>query len=180
MSRRRPEFQTLDLASWSTIAWTELDATAHSRVQRHIDAIERYAKDEPVGSIEAATGVNRRQLYRLLDRALSLHADGRLYGFRALVAHARVTEYTRMLPVTMRGERSGAVGALSLLFECYPTLAAWLVLQIRQRRVTPKQIPSNDGIRIRLHGLQALHERFLQGCRQRLWCKWLVWQRCFL
>ncbi|WNC95293.1 integrase (plasmid) [Paraburkholderia sp. FT54] len=166
MSRRRPEFQTLDLASWPTIAWTELDATAGSRVQRHIDAIERYAKNEPVGSIEAATGVNRRQLYRLLDRALSLHADGRLYGFRALVAHARVTEYTRMLPVTLRGERGGAVGALSLLFERYPRLAAWLVLQIRQRRVTVKQIPSDDGIRIRLHGLRALHDRFLQECRQ--------------
>jgi putative transposase len=79
MSRRRPEFQTLDLASWPTIAWTELDATGRTRVQRHIDAIERYANDEPVGSIETATGVNRRQLYRLLDRALSLHADGRLY-----------------------------------------------------------------------------------------------------
>ena len=166
MSRRRPEFQTLDLASWPTIAWTELDGTARSRVQRHIDALERYAKDEPVRSIEAATGVNRRQLYRLLDRALSPHADGRLYGFRALVAHARVTEYTRMLPVTLRGERGGAVGALSLLFERYPRLAAWLVLQIRQRRVTVKQIPSDDGIRIRLHGLRALHERFLHECRQ--------------
>ena len=99
MSRRRPEFQTLDLASWPTIAWTELDATGRSRVQKHIDAIERYAKDETIGSIEAVTGVNRKQLYRLLDRALSLHADGRLYGFRALVAYARVTEYTRMLPL---------------------------------------------------------------------------------
>jgi transposase InsO family protein len=166
MSRRRPEFQTLDLASWPTIAWTELDATGRSRVQRHIDAIERYAKNEPIGSIEAATGGDRKQLYRLLDRALSLHADGRLYGFRALVAYARVTGYTRMLPVTMCGERSGAVGALSLLFERYPQLAAWLVLQIRQRRVTLKQIPSNDGIQIRLHGLRALHGRFLQECRQ--------------
>lgn len=71
-----------------------------------------------------------------------------------------------MLPITMHGERGGAVGALSLLFECYPRLAAWLVLQIRQRRMTLKQIPSHDGSRIRLHGLRALHERFLQECRQ--------------
>jgi hypothetical protein len=83
MSCRGTEFQTLDLTSWPTIAWTKLDAAGRSRVQRHIDAIERYATDEPVGSIEAATGVNRRQFYRLLNRALSLHADGRLYGFRA-------------------------------------------------------------------------------------------------
>ncbi|ORC51244.1 hypothetical protein B2G74_00245 [Burkholderia sp. A27] len=99
MSRRRPEFQTLDLASWPTLAWTELDAAQRSRVQRHIDAIERYASGEPVGSIETTTRINRRQLYRFLDRALSLHADGRIYGFRALVVHARVTEYTRLLLV---------------------------------------------------------------------------------
>ncbi|MGF6789746.1 integrase [Paraburkholderia sp. 35.1] len=166
MSRRRPDFQALDLALWPTLAWTELDATARGRVQRHIDAIERYASGEPVGSIENTTGINRRQLYRFLDRALSLHADGRIYGFRALVAHARVTGYTRLLPITLRSERGGAVGALSLLLERYPKLAAWLVLQIRQRRVTLKQIPSDEGMRIRLNGLGALHQRFLQECRQ--------------
>jgi hypothetical protein len=106
MSRRRPEFQTLDLASWPTLAWTELDAAQRSRVQRHIDAIERYASGEPVGSIETTTRINRRQLYRFLDTALSLHADGRIYGFRALVVHARETEYTRLLPVTKCGERA--------------------------------------------------------------------------
>ncbi|TFE36768.1 integrase [Paraburkholderia dipogonis] len=166
MSRRRPEFQTLDLATWPTLAWTELDAAQRSRVQKHIDAIERYAHCESIRSIETATGVNRKQLYRLLDRALALHPDGRIYGFRALVAHARVTEYTRMLPVVLRGDRGGAVGALSLLFERYPKLAAWLVLQIRQRRVALNQIPSEDGLRIRVRGLRALHDRFLQECRQ--------------
>lgn len=166
MSRRKPDFQTVDLASWPTLTWTELDATARDRVRRHIDAIERYASGETVASIENATGVNRRQLYRLLDRALSLHADGRIYGFRALVVYARVTQYTRLLPVTLRSERGDAVGALSLLLDQYPRLAAWLILQIGQRRVTLSQIPSDEGLRIRLHGLRSLHQGFLQECRQ--------------
>ncbi|RKE23818.1 hypothetical protein B0G76_8505 [Paraburkholderia sp. BL23I1N1] len=90
--------------------------------------------------------------------------DGCICGFRALISH--VTQYTRMSPVTLRGERSGAVGALSLLFEQYPMLAAWLVVQIRPRRVSLHQIPCDDGLRICLRGLRALPERFLQECRQ--------------
>ncbi|MGF6934295.1 hypothetical protein OKW41_003434 [Paraburkholderia sp. UCT70] len=166
MSRRRPEFQTLDLASWPTLAWTELGTAARERVQRHIDAVERYANGESVGSIENTTGINRRQLYRFLERALSVHADGRPYGYRALIVHARVTEYTRLLPVTLHDGKGGAVGAFSLLLDRYPALAGWLILQIRQRRVAVRQMPADDGMRIRLHGLRALHQRFLQECRQ--------------
>ncbi|MFM0515149.1 hypothetical protein [Paraburkholderia sp. RL17-373-BIF-A] len=55
---------------------TELNATVRDRVRRHVGAIERYASGETAASIENATGVNRRQLHPLLDRALSLHADG--------------------------------------------------------------------------------------------------------
>ena len=166
MSRRKPEFQALDLATWPTLAWTGLAADARERVRTRIEALECYARGESVKDIEAATGVNRRQLYRLLERALALHSDGRIYGFRALVAHVRVAEYVRMQPVIVRGERGsrGAVGALSQLFERYPVLAAWMLLQLKQRRVKLDQIPFDDGLRTRLRGLQALHTEFLQEC----------------
>jgi len=52
MNRRRSELQTLDLASWATVAWTELDATEHNRVRRHMDAIERSASGATVRDIE--------------------------------------------------------------------------------------------------------------------------------
>jgi putative transposase len=167
LSRRKPEFQTLDLTTWPTLAWTEFDATARERIRTRIEALERYARGESVKDIEGATDVNRRQLYRLLDRALALHPDGRIYGFRALVAHVRVADYVRVRPVTVRGERGsrGAVGALSQLFERYPTLAAWLLLQLKQRRVKLDQIPAAACLRTRLRGLQALHAEFLQQCR---------------
>ncbi|MEX3791208.1 integrase [Paraburkholderia sp. BR14374] len=91
----------------------------------------------------------------------------RICGYRALVAHARVTEYTRVRPINLQGEQGGGgVGAVSLLFERYPKLSAWLILQIRQRRVKLDQITSVDGLRTRVRGLQSLHERFLQECRQ--------------
>ena len=79
----------------------------------------------------------------------------------------RVDEYVRVSTVKVRGERGsrGAVGALSQLFERYPTLAAWLLLQVKQRRVLLEQINTDGRLRTRLRGLQALHDEFLRQCR---------------
>ena len=40
--------------------------------------------------IEEHTGVNRRQLYRLLQRCLKQADDGRILGFRNLLKHHRI------------------------------------------------------------------------------------------
>lgn len=168
MNRRKPELQALDVTTWPTVAWTELDAAARERFRSRMQAIERYALGESVKDIEDATGVNRRQLYRLLERALEQHHDGRIFGYRALIAHVRVTEYVRVRPVTLPGERGnrGAVGALSQLLERYPTLAGWLRLQLKQHRVKLDQLDTDDGLHTRLRGLKALHAEFLQMCRK--------------
>ena len=168
MARRKPEFQTLDPSSWPTIAWTEFDAAERESIQARMAAIEQYARGAAIKEIEQSTGVNRRQLYRLLERALAAHPDGRLYGFRALVLHARVADYVRLSPVKPNGERGsrGAVGALSQLLERFPVLAAWLRLQIKQHRVALIEIRTGGELRTRLRGLQGLHAGFLQQCRQ--------------
>ena len=77
-------------------------------------ALELFVQGEPVHAIEKATGVNRRQLYRWLERGLSLHSDGCVFGFRALQPHSRVAPYARLTGVVVQGERGsrGAAGAL--------------------------------------------------------------------
>jgi transposase InsO family protein len=168
MSRRKPDFQGLDVAAWPSVAYTEFDSEEERRAfQMRMQAVERYARGESVKDIEQATGVNRRQLYRWLERGLSLHADGRIHGFRALLKHVRIADYVRVSSVTVRGERGsrGAAGALSQLFERYPTLAGWLLLQVKQRRVLLQQIGTDGRLRTRLRGLQSLHDEFLRQCR---------------
>ncbi|MDN7427123.1 hypothetical protein QZM72_12330 [Burkholderia sp. AU45388] len=102
------------------------------------------------------------------ERALTAHPDGRLYGFRALILHARVADYVRLSPVKLNGERGsrGAVGALSQLLERFPALAAWLQLQIKQHRVALIEIRTGGELRTHLSGLQGLHVSFLWHCRQ--------------
>jgi putative transposase len=70
MNRRRTDFQALDVAAWPGIAYTEFGDEDRRAFQVRVNAVERYARGESIGDIELATGVNRRQLYRLLDRGV--------------------------------------------------------------------------------------------------------------
>ena len=167
MNRRRPEFQAIDVGTWPTVAFTELDEGMRRTFERRQEAVVRYAAGESIKSIEEMTGVDRRQLYRWLERALALHPDGRPFGFRAFIRYEHISVYERVRKVQVLGERGsrGTAGALSQLFERYPELAGWLRLQVRQRKVQLEQAPSEGRIRIRLRGLQALHDGFLRQCR---------------
>lgn len=167
MNRRKPELQALDLGSWPEVAYTELDAVQRHAYERRRQALERYARGESLRQIEKSTGVNRRELYRWLERAMVTHSDGRLYGFRALGRYTRIAEYVRVSTVKIGGDsgNSGGAGALSQLFKSYPSLGTWLRLQIKQRRILLEQINTDGRLRTRLRGLQALHDEFLRQCR---------------
>ncbi len=62
MARRKPEFQTLDLSTWPTVAWTVFDAAERESIRARTTAIEQYACGATIKEIEQSTGVNRRQL----------------------------------------------------------------------------------------------------------------------
>ncbi|WP_224082783.1 transposase family protein [Cupriavidus laharis] len=168
MNRRKSELQALDLASWPEVAYTELDTVQQRAFERRRQALVRYAEGDSLRQIEKATGVNRRELYRWLERAMAPHSDGRPYGFRALGRYMRIAEYARVSSVNFGGERgnSGGAGALSQLFERYPPLSDWLRLQVkRRRRGLLEQVNTDGRLQTRLRGLQAIHDEFLRQCR---------------
>ncbi len=167
MNRRRPDFQKIDVDTWPTVASAELDEAERCDFEARRQAAVRFATGESVAMIERATGVDRRQLYRCIERAMLPHPDGRPFGFRALVPYMRIAEYVRIHQVRVQGERGsrGAAGALSQLFERHPELAGWLALQVKQRKILLRQIGTNGRLRTRLRGLQSLHDDFLRQCR---------------
>jgi hypothetical protein len=69
-------------------------------------ALELFVQGEPVNAIEDATGVNRRQLYRWLERGLSRHTEGYVFGFCALQPHSGVAPYAWLKGVVVQGEGS--------------------------------------------------------------------------
>jgi hypothetical protein len=167
MSRRKPELQTIDVNIWPTVAHTELDETGRRKFEARRHAILRYIAGEPIRAIEKSTHFIRRELYRWLERAQTVHPDGRPFGFRALIHYVRIAEYARVRDVQVRGERCsrGAAGALTQLLERYPTLTGWLLLQVKQRKVWLEQVHTDGLLRTRLRGLQSLHDNFLRQCR---------------
>ena len=128
-------------------------------------AVELYVANTAVSAIEAQTGINRRQLYRLLTHCCAAHSDGRVFGWRALVPYTHVARYQRTVKIRRQGDGAGAAGAFGLLVEGNPSLAAWIAEQIRAKRVSVDQLSTDDGLRLRVRGLTKLHGAFLDQCR---------------
>jgi len=153
-----------------TSAWPEFDPGALTPAQRKTfgarrRAVEMFVADTSLAEIEAQTGVNRRQVYRALESATALHADGRPYGWRALVRHARVGDYHRLAKVRRHPVGLGTAGAFGLLLEAHPAFAQWITEQVRAKRVSVDQISTDDGLRLRVRSLTKLHLGFLDQCR---------------
>jgi putative transposase len=167
MNRRKPDLQAIDVSAWPTVAYTEFDQATRNMFEKRQQAILRYVAGESIREIEKSAGINRRQLYRWLERAQEQHPDGRPFGFRGLIRYMRIADYERVRDVQVHGERGsrGAAGALAQLFERYPALAGWLLLQVKRRRVLLEQIHTDGHLRTRLRGLQSLHDDFLHQCR---------------
>lgn len=153
-----------------TSAWPEFDPGALTASQRKSfgsrrRAIEMFVADTSLAEIEARTGVNRRQVYRSLESAAVQHADGRPYGWRALVPHTRVDDYHRQAKVRRHPVGLGTAGAFGFLMEAHPPLAQWITEQVRAKRVSVDQISTDDGLRLRVRSLTKLHLGFLDQCR---------------
>jgi len=151
-------------------AWPEFDSGILTKKQRKVfnarrTALELYCANTAVASIEEQTAVNRRQIYRLLAACASLHPDGRVFGWRALVPYTHVATYQRTAKSQRRRDGSGAAGAFGHLLQAYPSLEQWIAEQIRAKRVSVDQRGTDDGLRLRVRGLTKLHKSFLDRCR---------------
>jgi hypothetical protein len=98
--------------------WPAFDASALPETERAVfaarrQAIELYAAGRSLSEIETCTGVNRRQLYRLLDHCMAPHDDGRAYGWRAVMRYARVGAYQRTTRLTMSRDTAPAAVPLA-------------------------------------------------------------------
>jgi putative transposase len=95
---RRPSPEALDLATWPGIDVTALKTEARQRYRQRATAIEHYRRGLSLNDIREKTKIDRRVLYRMIDRALRTHPDGRVWGFRALIPGLHTKAYERRKP----------------------------------------------------------------------------------
>lgn len=154
-----------DLSSWATVDKSALSPPAAAVYERQVEAIRLFVEqpDLPIADILKQTGVHREQLYRLLNRCLKTHTDGRIYGFRGAIAYAHLKEYERTQKVkpSKLQAKGGAAGALKQLLRNLPDIATWLAKEarIRDRSLKPGEMRE-------IHkGVRSLHREFLKRLR---------------
>ncbi len=167
MNRRRDDLQNIDTSTWPCVDVNALTAEKKAAFTQYQKAVDLFASRTTVGEIEKLTCVNRRQLYRLLDRCLKQADDGQIFGYRGLLKHRRIVAYVRtaQLSADCSITGQGFVGAFALLLERYPQLADWLKRKIRERAVTLHQVSTDGVLKTRLRQLDKLHAGFLMQCR---------------
>lgn len=167
MNRRREDLKNIDLRTWPSVDINALTVTQKLAFMQSKESIELFASGTRVREIEEQTGVNRRQLYRLLERCLKQVDDGRIFDFRGILKHHRIWSYTRTAKLSPDCVRTGDgfVGAFALLLERYPILAEWLAQKIHKHAVILDQVSTDGTLKTRLRGLSQLHVGFMMQCR---------------
>lgn len=146
--------------------WPHLDLRAltpvlQARVSARQAALQSYAQGIPVRQIQAQTGVSPASLYRCLAKARQLHADGRPWGYRALVPYVRVAGYERLAePKRITEGKAGNAGAFSQLLERNPSLRQLLVQEIKTGAI--ELVPSGTGTRLK--GIKGVIRKFQKRC----------------
>ena len=74
---KRPDTDTLDLSRWPSVDVNALDEKARQGYQQRAMAVEHYSTGISIDDVEKKTNVDRRVLYRVIERAVRAHPDGR-------------------------------------------------------------------------------------------------------
>ena len=158
---KRPAPEALDIALWPSVDVSALTPDARVRYLQRVAASQQYARGLPIDEIENNTELNRRILYRMIERALKAHPDGRLWGFRALIPGLHTKAYERRKRT--KGIGRGLVGAFGQLLNRHSELEQVVRQLIQDRTVRLVQ----KGDRFYLQGLKTAHNRFTEACRAR-------------
>ena len=149
----------MQVERWPTVDVSALKPPVRQAYRKRARALDLYVRGRSLAQIEARCGVDRRVLYRAIERALLTHSDGRLWGFRALIPEMRTKGYERSK--RPNGKGPGLVGAFTQLLERHAELQRVVSEVIRDRTVWLVQL----GTRFRVQGLKSAHNRFVRECR---------------
>lgn len=150
-----------DTKRWPDFSEELLPVSQVARVRRCRAALRAYLEGQPVVLIAKEHGVHRSDLTRLLNRAVTLAADGKILGWRALVKWSRAQPPHRTAPA-IPGRRGGGMGgALTSLFLAFPDLQRELDAIILRDRTGGRRYQEaciNPG---------DVHREFLTLCAER-------------
>lgn len=97
-TRKNTPIEHRNTATWAQVEPTALELEQRPEFERRQRALTAYLNGQPVDAIWHECQIRRHELIRYLNRCLCVHADGRIYGWRALLPSLHIEPYTRTAP----------------------------------------------------------------------------------
>jgi putative transposase len=153
------------LAHANLSLWENIDVQALPDIKKkgflsNKTAIDLYHGQCSIKEIENRTGLEKQTLYKLVDRCLTLHSDGKLWGYRACIPNTHISSYVNphsdLLIVDAQEAKPGAFTALLRL---YPSIR--LAMEEYLKTGKRKNLKTKD----RNPSAQKLHSYFLSLCQ---------------
>ena len=158
---KRPAAEALDMTRWPGVDVKALALDVRPRFRQRVAAVQAYARGVRISEVERQTGLDRRTLYRTIERAVKAHPDGRPWGYRALIPSLRTKAYERRTKLKPTTTGRGYAGEFAQLLDRHSELEQLLRRMIQERMVWLTQKEDT----FYLHRLKYAHQRFLEACR---------------
>lgn len=153
-----------DVTSWPTVDTQSLSEKSRAQFLKNEKAVIAYVAQPELtlAAVSRQTGVERNQIRRLVARCLSLHEDGRLYGFRGLIPQKRTKRYARskQLDAPDKPSQNGWAGAFTALLRQYSPLDDYINRKLKQ------SFGKGDPVSDRTMNISLLHRQFLGQCKK--------------
>lgn len=106
-----------DTTQWEKPRDRDIPEEDYNEYRRRGKAITAYLNGTSLARIEEDHGYTKSQIYRMLDRCLTVRPNGTMFGFHALVPRASITPYKRRSPVNpeLAAKTKGLAGAFTQL-----------------------------------------------------------------
>ncbi len=86
---------TIDISCWEEVPLTGLNTRQKRRFQKHKAVIKAYfADDAPLDEIARQHDIAKQSVLAMAEKCLMYHADGHIWGFRALLPGTNVVDHT--------------------------------------------------------------------------------------
>lgn len=151
----------VDLSLWQAVDDMALPEEKRKGYYDNKVALELYRSQSSLKEIEERTGLSKQSLYKLVERCLTRHLDGKHWGYRACVPGTRIGATPD--PVRDREKieaEDPRAGAMAAFFRVYPQIESALKLYLKTGR--RRGLRHKERIRTAL----KLHVYFLSLCAE--------------
>lgn len=157
----KPSKEKICLEEWPEVFVDNLEIDKQELFLRRKNAIEALIRGEKtICEITNLYNIEKTELYRFLERCLSIDTNGNILGYRALIPYFRLKPYNRIENIDGYWQESNSVnksGSFKKFLTTYPDLKLLIDNLVFPKR---KNIPQST-----IYRTKDIHEKLIKACK---------------